>query len=84
MALASVWPMTRHCARPGCSDHAVATFAYEYAARTVWLEDVADEPHPSTYDLCRRHATSMSVPNGWQLSDRRSSVTPIFRAERAS
>jgi len=76
--------MTRQCARPGCSDPAAATFAYDYAAATVWLTDVADEAHPSTYDLCRRHATSMTVPNGWQLSDRRSSVTPLFRAELAS
>jgi hypothetical protein len=68
----------------GCRDFAAATFAYDYAARTVWLDDVADEAHPSTYDLCRRHATSMTVPQAWQLRDRRSSVTPLFRAERAS
>ena len=76
--------MSRQCARPGCRDFAAATFAYDYAGRTVWLDDVADEAHPSTYDLCRRHATSMTVPQGWQLRDRRSSVTPLFRAERAS
>ena len=76
--------MTRQCARPGCGDTAAATFAYDYASRTVWLDDVAEEPHPSTYDLCRRHATSMTAPQGWRLTDRRSSVTPLFRAERAS
>ena len=74
--------MTRQCARPGCSDPASATFGYDYADRIVWLDDVADEPHPSTYDLCRRHATAMTVPQGWELSDRRTSVTPLFRAER--
>jgi hypothetical protein len=76
--------MTRQCARPGCSDQASATFGYDYAARTVWLDDVADEPHPSCHDLCRRHAASMTVPQGWELRDSRTTVTPIFRAERAS
>ena len=72
--------MTRHCARPGCSEPATATFGYDYADRTVWLDHVSDAPHPANYDLCRRHATGMTVPNGWALSDRRTSVTPLFRA----
>jgi hypothetical protein len=76
--------MTRQCARPGCSDPASATFGYDYAARIVWLDDVASEPHPSSYDLCRRHATAMTVPQGWELRDARTTVTPIFRADRAS
>jgi hypothetical protein len=76
--------MTRHCARPGCSNPAAATFAYDHTARTVWLDDTADEPHPSMYDLCRRHATSMTVPQGWQLHDRRSGATPLYQVERAS
>jgi hypothetical protein len=76
--------MNRHCARPGCSDSAAATFAYDYTGRTVWLDDVADEPHPATYDLCRRHSTSMTVPNGWELSDRRMGATPLYQVERAS
>lgn len=63
--------MSRQCARPGCTDHAVSTLAYEYASRTVWLDLVAHESHPSTYDLCPRHANNLRVPLGWQLRDRR-------------
>lgn len=50
---------------------ATATFAYEYAARTVWLDDLDAEPHPFTYDLCTRHGATLSVPRGWELRDRR-------------
>lgn len=63
--------MSRQCARPGCPETAVATLAYEYASRTVWLDDVAPEGHPSTYDLCPRHSNNLRVPLGWQMRDRR-------------
>jgi hypothetical protein len=63
--------MTRSCARPGCGEPAVATFAYDYAGSTVWLDDLATEPHPQIYDICRRHADGLTVPNGWGLVDRR-------------
>jgi hypothetical protein len=76
--------MTRQCARPGCGDAAAATLSYHYASRTVWLDDEAPEAEPSTYDLCRRHAAGMTVPNGWRLDDRRSGVVELFSAERAS
>jgi hypothetical protein len=76
--------MTRSCARPGCGDPAAATLAYRYATSTVWLTDLSDEPDPSTYDLCRRHASDMTVPRGWRLEDDRSTVAHLYRAERAS
>lgn len=66
--------MTRQCARPECADQATATFGYAYGESTVWLGDLADEPHPSTYDLCRRHANLLRVPVGWHLRDRRTLV----------
>jgi hypothetical protein len=75
--------MTRQCARPGCGEPAAATLSYQYSASTVWLDDVAAEPHPSTYDLCRRHAGAMTVPNGWRLDDRRASAAPLL-VDRAS
>jgi len=59
--------MTRSCARPGCGDPATATFGYDYAERTVFLDPLADEAHPASYDVCRRHADNLSVPRGWQL-----------------
>jgi hypothetical protein len=76
--------MTRTCARPGCGEPATATLAYQYAARTVWLAEVADEADPSTYDLCRRHSTDLTVPQGWHLEDSRRSASQLFRVERAS
>ncbi len=76
--------MTRTCARPGCGEPATATLSYQYATSTVWLSAVADEPDPSTYDLCRRHSAGLTVPRGWHLEDDRASVTHLFRAERAS
>ena len=66
--------MSRQCARPGCPEWAIATLAYDYGSRTVWLDDVADEGHPSTYDLCPRHANTLRVPLGWQLRDRRATT----------
>lgn len=70
--------MRRHCARPSCTDRAVATLAYDYAAGTVWLDHLADEAHPMTHDLCAAHADTLVVPRGWVLQDRRTSVTPLF------
>jgi len=81
---ATLLDMTRQCARPGCGETAIATLSYQYAARTVWLDDVADQPDPSTYDLCRRHAAGMTVPNGWRLDDRRAALAVAYATERAS
>lgn len=63
--------MHRSCARPACADEAVATLAYEYAARTVWVEALAPEANPMSHDLCDRHAAGLIVPRGWTLDDRR-------------
>ena len=63
--------MTRQCARPGCSAAAGATLAYDYKTRTTWLDPLASESHPMSYDLCVRHADALVVPRGWHLEDRR-------------
>ena len=73
----TVAAMTRSCARPGCGDPASATFGYDYAGRTVDLDVLADEAHPAVYDVCRRHADSLSVPRGWTLLDRRYGATAL-------
>jgi hypothetical protein len=57
---------------------ASATLVYDYANRSAWLDDLSPEPHPMTHDLCDRHATSLSVPRGWRLDDRRV-VEQLFR-----
>ena len=36
-----------------------------------FLDLLADEAHPAVYDVCRRHADSLSAPRGWTLLDRR-------------
>lgn len=63
--------MSRSCARPGCRESAAATFGYDYANQTVFLDVLAEESHPAMYDVCRRHADAMRVPKGWTLVDRR-------------
>jgi hypothetical protein len=76
--------MTRSCARPGCATSAVATFGYEYASSTVWLDDLAPEPHPAVYDVCDRHADALTVPNGWHLVDRRGAAIEPHQQALAS
>ncbi|HEX9992521.1 MAG TPA: DUF3499 family protein [Acidimicrobiales bacterium] len=63
--------MSRRCARPACGAAAVATLAYDYKARVVWLGALADEAHPATHDLCAIHAERLSAPQGWTVEDRR-------------
>jgi hypothetical protein len=63
--------VSRVCARPGCPDAAVATLTYDYAGRSGWLDPLADERHPMSYDLCSAHAEALTVPRGWALEDRR-------------
>lgn len=63
--------MARSCARPACGGRATATFEYNYADQIVYLDPLADEAHPALYDVCTRHADSLTVPRGWTLLDRR-------------
>lgn len=63
--------MTRQCARPGCSQPAVATLTYDYGGQAAWLDRLSAESHPMTHDLCEAHAERLSVPQGWHMEDRR-------------
>ncbi|HEX8802740.1 MAG TPA: DUF3499 family protein [Acidimicrobiales bacterium] len=63
--------MPRACARPGCREPAAATLTYDYQARTGWLDALAGDAHPMSYDLCDDHAGALTVPRGWHLEDRR-------------
>jgi hypothetical protein len=63
---------------------AVATLAYNHGEATAWLDDLAAESHPSTYDLCRRHASQLAVPRGWELRDRRNLVADLSTRITAS
>ena len=62
--------MERQCSRPGCREPAEATLSYHYGQRTVWVQALSSERHPSSYDLCERHA-AVGVPVGWDLEDLR-------------
>lgn len=71
--------MSRLCSRPSCSSAASATMTYDYASRTVWLDDLADDADPNGYDLCPAHADRQGVPQRWDRTDRRVTVVrPIF------
>lgn len=63
--------MSRRCARPACGGAAVATLAYDYGSRVVWLGPLADQAHPATHDLCPIHAERLSAPQGWTVEDHR-------------
>ena len=66
------WPaMTRQCARPGCSQPAVATLTYDYRSQAAWLDRLSPEAHPMSHDLCQAHGERLLVPQGWHLEDRR-------------
>ena len=52
---------------------------YDYASRMVWLDDLASEADPNQYDLCPSHAERLSVPQGWNRTDRRAcAVRPLL------
>jgi hypothetical protein len=47
---------------------------YQYSHAQVWLDRLAAERDPHAYDLCDRHADRLTVPQGWQVRDRRQPV----------
>jgi hypothetical protein len=70
----TVGDMTRLCAHPLCSQQAAFTLSYEYRQGQVWIDELSGDRNPHTYDLCRRHTGSLTVPLGWQAFDRRGSL----------
>jgi len=58
------------CSRPACQRPPAATLTYDYAASTATIDHLAPA-HPMQYDLCTEHTERLSVPNGWNLVDRR-------------
>jgi hypothetical protein len=75
--------MTRQCARPGCSQPAVATLTYDYSSQAAWLDRLSPEAHPMTHDLCDQHAQRLSVPQGWRLEQRRM-IVPLSQPAPAA
>jgi hypothetical protein len=57
----------RPCTKVACHDEAVSTLTYVYADSMVVVGPLSDRVEPHGYDLCARHASSLSVPQGWQV-----------------
>ena len=72
--------MTRQCSRSGCAETATATLTYQYGLALVWLDDLSREREPHGYDLCARHTSRLSAPNGWRVEDRRARRVVQFSA----
>jgi len=63
--------MNRHCARPGCSEQAAATFNFDGLRRVVWLGPLDLATGRSAGDLCERHADRLRPPQHWEMHDHR-------------
>jgi hypothetical protein len=57
------------CTRCGSPASTHMTFSYTDAA--VWLDDIIGPTEPYGYSLCANHADRMAPPQGWTLTDRR-------------
>jgi Protein of unknown function (DUF3499) len=77
MSLPVAFGARRQCTRTACTDPAVVTLTYDYRTSQAWLDVLSAERDPHGYDLCRRHAVTLTVPLGWHLVDRQ----PVARGE---
>ncbi|WP_448851435.1 DUF3499 domain-containing protein [Corynebacterium sp. 335C] len=57
----------RRCSRPGCGRPAVATLTYAHSESTAVVGPLAAQQDPHSWDLCERHARTITAPLGWQL-----------------
>ena len=59
--------MVRQCSRAACSEQAVMTMTYDYAASMCVLGPLAPRRHPGGFDLCAHHGQHLSPPQGWTV-----------------
>lgn len=71
----------RRCRRPVCTASATATLTFAYDAARVTVLPLVDEPHPTRWDLCGRHADALVVPRGWDHDDQRRPAGPPATTE---
>ena len=45
----------------------MATLTYVYSDSTAVVGPLATQSEPHCYDLCRQHASALSVPLGWEV-----------------
>jgi hypothetical protein len=57
----------RLCSRVSCRAAATMTLTYIYADSRAVLGPIATFSEPHAYDLCERHASRLTVPNGWSV-----------------
>ena len=57
----------RTCSRVSCSSVASMTLTYIYSESTAVLGPLATFSEPHAYDLCDKHSTRLTVPNGWTV-----------------
>ncbi|MBF4575851.1 DUF3499 family protein [Frondihabitans sp. VKM Ac-2883] len=57
----------RPCSKATCRDEAVATLTYDYGDSMAVVGPLSMVVEPHGYDLCARHAESLSAPKGWQV-----------------
>lgn len=70
--------MARICERPTCTQPADVSYGIDPYQLVVTIEAFDDERSRRAGVLCRGHADSMVVPNGWTLDDRRESAPRLF------
>ena len=58
---------SRTCSRVSCRSAATMTLTYIYAESRAVLGPIATFSEPHAYDLCERHASRLTVPNGWTV-----------------
>lgn len=76
--------MARVCERPTCSQPADVTYGIDPYELVVTLEAFDDERSRRAGALCRDHADSMVVPNGWTLDDRREIAPRLFQSRESA
>ena len=57
----------RSCSRVSWSSISTMTLTYIYAESTAVLGPLATFSEPHAYDLCDKHSTRLTVPNGWSV-----------------
>lgn len=76
--------MSRTCERPTCSERADVTYGIDPYELVVCIEAFDDERARFAGVLCRGHADSMVVPQGWTLDDRREMAPRLFSSRESA
>lgn len=76
--------MARTCERPTCARPADVSYGIDPYELVVTIEAYDDERSRRAGVLCRDHADSMVVPNGWTLDDRREAAPRLFQTRESA